>query len=324
MKDNFNLVFACQLDGKGSAGVIAVDNIINIDSKQEQSWVHLDRSSELSETWLIEKSGLDENTILSLLAEETRPRIIKSKFGLVAILRGVNTNPNDNPEDMVSLRVWCDGKRLISVHPRHVETPIDIFKSLIEDKDGPETIDALFELLVVKLAERMSGVISSLEDTLDHIEENFETLSPNENQQKLSELRKQIVGLRRYIAPQRDALEMLIVNAPSWLNVKERIDIREAADRLQRYIEALDAAKDRAIVIKDDVAARLADKANRTLYIITIISMIFLPLSFIFELIGLNFAGMPSLGNHAFWVMVAVVLVVIGLEIYILKRLKWI
>jgi zinc transporter len=169
----------------------------------------------------------------------------------------------------------------------------------------------------------MSGVIGSLEETIDDIEEHLEALDPHENQRKLSDLRKQIVTLRRYIAPQREALEILLMSAPTWLNVKERVEIREAADRLQRYVEALDAAKDRAIVIKDDIATRLIDKTNRTLYIISIISIIFLPLSFILELVGLNFAGMPSLGSNAFWIICALLTIVVVLEIFVLKKLKW-
>lgn len=316
-------ILACVLDAQGSAKNIDINMLHALNTEHNDWWVHLDKDSKVGERWIKEHSGLDENTVGSLYADETRPRIIKNKSGLVAILRGINTNPNNNPEDMVSLRIWCDGKRLISVRPRFVDAPLDIFRDLVEQNDGPTSIDRLFEQLIIKLVERMSGVIGTLEEKLDDIEENIEILDPHESQRKLSDLRKQTVGLRRYIAPQREALEVLLSSAPSWLNVKERVEIREATDRLQRYVEALDAAKDRAIVIKDDIAARLIDKTNRTLYIISIISIIFLPLSFILEIVGLNFAGMPSLGNNAFWLICGVLIIVVILEIFVLKKLKW-
>jgi zinc transporter len=63
-------------------------------------------------------SGLPETVVDTLLAEETRPRSVVSNEGLLVVLRGVNTNPGQDPEDMVSVRVWVEAGRVISTRRR--------------------------------------------------------------------------------------------------------------------------------------------------------------------------------------------------------------
>ena len=74
-----------------------------------------------------------------------------------------------------------------------------------------------------------------------------------------------MVALRRYLSPQREAMTGLLMDPPDWLSERSRYSLRETDDRLLRYVEELDAARERAIVIKDDIANQLSEAANRTL-----------------------------------------------------------
>ena len=74
-----------------------------------------------------------------------------------------------------------------------------------------------------------------------------------------------MVALRRYLSPQREAMTGLLMDPPDWLSERSRYSLSETDDRLLRYVEELDAARERAIVIKDDIANQLSEAANRTL-----------------------------------------------------------
>ena len=87
-------------------------------SEGEPLWIDLDGNNPEAQQWLLEESGLDPLYGSALLAEETRPRSLglPSKKALLLTLRGINTNPGEDPEDMISLRIWAEKNRIITVH----------------------------------------------------------------------------------------------------------------------------------------------------------------------------------------------------------------
>lgn len=318
------LIFACRLDGEGSARIINWQEVENWTEADGPIWVHLDRSSPRARAWLNTASGLTSPTVEALLADETRPRIFHGKRGHVAILRGINSNPGAEPEEMVSLRMWSEGKRVITLRQRRLTTPRVILQSLIETGTGPRTVSELFERLIVVLNERMSPVIAAFDEKLDELESHLDPGNANQQRRELSDIRQEAVLMRRYLAPQREALSTLHLDAPGWLDEAARPPLRETADRLTRYVEELDAARERSMIIKDDIANQLAEAANKTLYVLAIISGVFLPLAFLTGLLGINIGGMPGVeSGSAFWLFCGLILVLLVFELILAKWLKW-
>jgi len=92
-----------------------------------------------------------------------------------------------------------------------------------------------------------------------------------------------------------------------------------------RYVEDLDAARERAAVIQDELNNRLSDQMNRTMYLLTIVAAILLPPSLITGLFGINVGGMPGVENiWAITLVVAGIVVLAAVEVIVLRRLKWI
>lgn len=138
-------------------------------SDSEFLWVHLDRQESSAREWLRDESGLSPLLCEALLAEETRPRCEVAHGGLLLILRGVNLNPGADPDDMVSPRLWADGRRVISLRKERVLAVADVEKHV---ENGGSFSDAgeLILFLATRLTDRMSPVIDSLEENLDTIE----------------------------------------------------------------------------------------------------------------------------------------------------------
>lgn len=319
------LVFACLLDGEGG-GTEADWNAVRGWSEQDRPlWVHLDRSDAGTREWLEGQAGLSEITARALLEEETRPRVFSTSDGMVAILRGVNLNPGADPDDMVALRIFVDANRLITVRHRPLMTPRDLLSDLVHKGIGPRGIPELFVRLTERLTERMNSAVVALDEDLDAIEEDLETLESEIVRGRLADVRQSAVSLRRYIAPQREAISRVLIEHPVWLTREHEIALREAAEKLQRYVEDLDAARDRALVIRDEIQGQLAEAMNDRMYALAIIAGIFLPLSFLTGLLGINVGGMPGVENTwAFWVTCILLVLVLVLELYLFKRMKWI
>lgn len=293
---------------------------------EEVIWVHLQRTSESATRWLAEERGIPSLVREALTAEETRPRCTPLEGGLLLILRGVNLNPEADPEDMVSIRIWTDGQRVLTVWRRSL-LAVDDIDGLLAQGRGPRNVGEFLSVLAECLVARMEPVIAEIDDRIDALEDEvLESYSP-EMRERLAGVRRQAILLRRYFAPQREALLKLSSDqeASSWLATRDRLHLRETADRITRYVEDLDAGRERASVVHDQLANHLSDELNRGMYILSVIAAIFLPLGFLTGLLGINVGGLPGVETPWAFAAVCVGLAVLaGLEIWLLRRFKWI
>jgi zinc transporter len=130
--------------------------------------------------------------------------------------------------------------------------------------------------------------------------------------------------VRRYLAPQRDALESLNRLAGKLLDSEQVYALREQSDRITRYIEDLDLALDGALVAQEELMNAVAHEKNARTYLFSIVATIFLPITFISGLFGMNTAGLPGLENDIeFWVVAGAMLVMSVAVIIWLRMKKW-
>lgn len=321
-------------------------------------WLHLDATRADSVHWLRQESGIPPLAVDGLLAPETRPRCEPVDGGILLILRGVNLNAGADPDDMVSLRVWIaptgaesaapndatpsetasgntapadtteQRKRpgIVSVRLRRLMAVQDVVDALDAGR-GPAGPGELAVQLAERLAARMAPTIDNLDDELDALEAAVAEPGGGSGQRvrpRLLRLRHQALTLRRYLSPQRAALQRLIELQPAWLTDGLRQRLRETLDAVTRYVEALDTARERAAVIQDELANAVAERLNARMYVLSIVAAVFLPLGFVTGLLGVNVAGVP--GAETPWAFAAVAAGSAGVaavEVWLFKRLGW-
>jgi len=92
-----------------------------------------------------------------------------------------------------------------------------------------------------------------------------------------------------------------------------------------RHIEELDTIRDKVILIQEELANRLSDQMNKKMYILSIISAVFLPLTFLTGLLGINIGGIPGAQNdNAFYVFSAILILIVTVQYVIFKKKRWI
>lgn len=320
---NQGLVTAYLLDNNGGGKEIGWPEIESWSPKEGFIWVHLDGTAPETERWLKEKSALDDIACDILLAGEVQPRSLVTRNGVLVILRGVNLNPGADPEDMVSVRLWADNNRVITTWRRYVMSVDDIRKA-IAGGYGPASPGELITDLADRLVDRMSDVIEDIDNTVDKLEEEVPVTDPGDIRKRLTSIRRQTIGLRRYLAPQREALGRLYIEQDPWLKGLDRARLREITDRTAHYIEELDFARDRTMVVQDELHSHLTEYQNRRMYVLSTVAAIFLPLTFITGLLGINVAGIPGAGSHwAFLVVSLSLIIALFGEVSLLRRSKW-
>lgn len=321
--DDDGLIAAYYLNGDGGGAPVDWTGVANGIPEDGLLWVHLDRSSEAAQDWIRQSSGLDQLIADALLAKETRPRSFSTSNGIFVILRGVNLNAGAKPHDMVSLRLWIEEHRVISVRIRRVLAVADIATHL-EAGCGPRTAGEFLAQTVTGMADRMEPAIQDMVEHTDRLEETVDRIKHVKLREDLTALRHKAIVLRRYLSPQRDALGRIGAEPISWLAIDEKMAIREIADRTTRYVEELDGIRERCAILQDEIVHTLSMQMNQRVYVLTLLAAIIVPLTLVSGLLGMNVGGMPLAENeYGFWWIVAGLLGVSVLGGAVLKSLKW-
>ncbi|WP_245656488.1 zinc transporter ZntB [Novosphingobium naphthalenivorans] len=320
------LLFGRVLDGEGGGRPISWEDVQHWRPGREGEvlWVHLLRTHEGVQQWLQDCLEIPEPTAELLTSDATRPRAFRDGDTLVATLRGINFNPGAEPEDMLSMQLWSDGRRIVTLRRMPLQTP-RMACNEVDAGTGPVDVGSLITALTEHLIDRMSHSIIDMNEAIDELEERDPDADTDAVLGKIATIRRNCLGLKRHMSPQHEALLAICNNAPAWFEDHDRREIAETIDRLRRYLDDLDISKESALVLQDDIRARAAASTERTQNMLTIVAGIFLPLSFITGLLGINVGDIPltSPGSHGFWIIVGLCFGIFALELMIARKLKW-
>ncbi|WP_296185199.1 zinc transporter ZntB [Pseudomonas sp. UBA1879] len=323
----WGLVHALVLDGKGGARSIARTELDGLQlAPHESVWLHWDRSHPQTQTWLRTASGLTPFVCDLMLEENTRPRLLPLPDNeLLLFLRGVNLNPGAEPEDMVSVRIFAAAQRVISLRLRSLRATDELIDLLKEGK-GPKTASELLVYLAQLLTDKVQAVVSELTELVDDMEERIdadERYMPEHG--NMVHIRRRAAGMRRFLAPQRDIYAQLTRSKMPWFVEDDADYWNELNNSLTRYLEELELTRERVGLVLEAEDRRLNERMNRTMYRFGIVTGIFLPMSFLTGLLGINVGGIPGSENpHGFLMACGLMVVVAVAQMWLFKRLRWV
>lgn len=287
------------------------------------NWKHLNFSVDEDASWIRHESGIPDLVNEAMLDEDTRPRALMTDDGLLVILRGVNMNPGAEVEDMISVRVWIEPDRVISTSRRQLISINDIQK-LVDANKGPTTGGEFLVSLVERLGDYITEAIEEIENEIDSAEDNVSNAAHVARNSPFSTLRRQTARIRRHLGPQREALDRLSRLSSPQLDPECKSRLGEQANHLVLMLENLDLVRERAMLAQEEFLGIVAHEQNSRMFVLSIVAAIFLPLSFLTGLMGMNVAGLPGMVNPwAFWVLVAVMLIISIVILVVFRLKKW-
>jgi zinc transporter len=319
---NFSgLIHAVTLEGDGYGQPLTPPLPKSGDSKPH--WVHLNFEEAGAQQWLREESGIDPIIADALLADESRPRFQPYESGLLLILRGVNLNPSQDPEDMVSIRLWIEPNRIISTRRRVLLSVQDIHQRLLAGQ-GPKSLPELVIALSKRLTGRIADFVDKVDEEITDMEEQVDNAPRPEHRQQVSEVKREIIALRRYLLPMSEAFTDLEASDLGFLDERLKMLLIETHERLMRKLDQLDAISERTRVILEDLNTHTTDLLNQRMYLLSIISAVFLPLGFLTGLLGVNIGGIPGTEDPlAFTYFVVGLVVMSGGLLWYFYRNRW-
>jgi zinc transporter len=307
------------LDGKGGGELLPWDRAVCEELPQGLFWLHLDWDTPLAHQLLVETFGVDPVVAEALVEEDTRPRSLAVGPDEMVILRGVNLTPGAEPEDMISLRVLINAQRVITLTRRELRSIVELKKE-IDAGQGATTMGDFIATLIEKLVGRVAPVLAQLEDAIDEEEDDLVEGKLSHVESTLVGVRGRIIKLRRYLAPQREALVRLSQEKLAWVSPEERARLSETANQLTRNIEDLDEFRERAQVIQEEIGLYYNRRLTRSTFVITVAASVLVPLNLVAGLFGMNVGGIPGKDSpYAFWV-IAALFIGLGVFVYLWGR----
>ena len=174
-------------------------------------------------------------------------------------------------------------------------------------------------MVVERLADRIGEAVDTIDDRLTALETEISDLDIKTGRRDLSNLRREAAAIRRYLAPQRDALDALYRTRGALLDA-EAHDVREQTDRTTRYVEDLDLARERAMVMQEELQNRVSEQQNARMYVLSIVAAVFLPLSFLTGVFGMNVAGLPGTEDKNAFAALAMAMSALGVGLLVWMR----
>ena len=258
----------------------------------------------------------------ALVATETRPRCDKMDEGALVNLRGLAETETDDSDRLVSIRMWVRDGRVNSVSRRRLAATGDVIALMEAGRilDPGDLVTAFAKAI----SKQLDPQVADLGDTLDDCESSLVPRNVYKLRTRIARVRSEAIAFRRFVAPDRDALTTLAQLDFEWLAEEDRLHIREAADRFARMTEELEAVRERAALIHEQLTDLRGELMESRALLISIVALVFLPLTFITGLFGMNVKGIP-IDTHpqAFWWITGFcVLVSLGIAAYF-ARIQW-
>jgi len=262
-------------------------------------WIHIESCDEEALAELIAED-VPDIAANALTATETRPRCDRIEEGAILNLRGPAEIETEDSDRLVSIRMWVRRGRVHSVSRRALSASHEV-QAMME---GGSILDPgdLVAAFARAISQELDPQVAALGDGLDDCESDLAPARVYKLRSAIARIRSEAIAYRRFVAPDRDALLTLAALDFEWLEEDDRLHIREAADRFARMAEELEAVRERAALLHEQLTDLRSELLESRALLVSIVALIFLPLTFITGLFGMNVADIPIAETRgAFW-----------------------
>ena len=276
-------------------------------------WLHFSLSNASAEPWLRKNLKMPATFHESLHELETSTRLEQEGDVLVAVIHDVQYEFSFDPANVSTVSLYIAPNILVSARLRPLRS-LDRLREAVRSgqsfRSPAELLAHLFRdqaAVLVDIARQSTNRVDVIEDKLL---ENRISISRRE----LGSLRRMLVRLQRLLAPEPAALFRLLNRPPAWIASEDLQDLREAAEEFSTAVIDSAALVERVKLLQEELAEQINEETNRTLFLLTMVTVIALPINLVAGLFGMNVGGIPlAEAGHGFLLIVGVLAAFTGL-----------
>jgi zinc transporter len=267
------------------------------------AWLHFNLSDVRAQEWIRHGGFLPKEASDLILATDSRIRLDLLGSGIAGVLRDLHHDFDLDPENLGLVRFHIQAGLVVSGR-RHPLRAIDKLRmEIITGTTIPSPIAWLAHLFE-HLAETFATLLENLTEQVGAIEDRLLEGHFHHEGAGLNQVRRLMNRLRHHLNPEHHELTDIIGQLPAWSQPDDAVKLRGALGRLESFGQDLELLYERSRLLQEEIAGHLGESTNRNLYVLSIVTTVFLPMSLVTGLFGVNVGGMPWQGTHAgFWII---------------------
>ena len=286
-------------------------------------WLHLNLSHTGALAWMRANTNLSENFFDALQDGSRSTRIERDGDTLFAVINDVTFDFSFDASDVATLWLAVSAHAVISARSRPLRA-IDRLRTAVKRGETLRSSAELLDHLLRDQADELQRVVRGAIQKVDDIEDAMLSGRAEGHGGELSRLRRLMVRLQRLLAPEPSVLQRTLSRPPRWLQPADLQDLHSASEEFALVLGDIAALQERIKLMQDESQAHIAEENNRTLFTLTMVTVLALPINLISGLFGMNVGGIPLADHgHGFWTMLGIIgAATVGLALLVRRKIR--
>jgi zinc transporter len=305
------LICGYQLSADFGAREVAPEKIVESLAREEvTTWLHFNLADARARRWLLESTFLPE-ALREVLQDHSDSRRIEKVDGdgLLLVAGDFTYEEDSDPSEVAAIWCFSSAKLLITARVHPLKSSDDLRQRMRTGLRATSGIELLALLLDLRTA-RIKTLAAEMVDQLDDIEDQILAGNIELQREQLGRARRLCARLRRHFAPERSDMSRFMHRHGESFAEGDRDALQSSIDSLGLAIEEIAELYERAKLLQEELASRLAENTNRNLYALSILTAVLLPMTLVTGIFGMNVAGLPGMtGPGSFWWVMVVIFV---------------
>lgn len=281
-------------------------------------WLHLSLSNVAAERWMRESLELSEAFYDSLRETSGSTRLELEGDALIASIHDALFNTTFDSANISTVSIWMEPRLVVSARLRPLRS-VDRLRAAVKAGQPLRSSAEFLAQLLREQAAVLVDIVRQSTTRVDNVEDKLLANRVSVSRSELSATRRSLVRLQRLLAPEPAALFRLLNRPPEWLSEDDLRDLRQAAEEFSAAVADCGALTERLKLLQEELTATVEEQTNRTLFILTLVTVLALPVNLVTGLLGMNVGGIPfSQYSHGFALVVGTLTAVTCVLAYIL------
>jgi magnesium transporter len=304
-----------------------VDECVPYKDKPTVTWINIDGLHEVS---VIEKFGINFGlhplVLEDIVHTEQRPKMedFENYIFVITKMLSYDEEGNQIKEEQFSLVL---GQNYIITFQEGVGDVFELVRDRLRKGIGgirKRPADYLAYALIDVVVDHYFIVLEKLGERVESLEEELITNPSPETPQTIHHIKRELIFLRKSVWPLRELIANLERGELSLVDENTTVFLRDVYDHTIQVIDMVEMLRDMVSGMLDVYLSSVSNKMNEVMKVLTIIATIFIPLTFIAGIYGMNFEFMPELKWHWAYPIVWAVIIAIGITMLLyFKRKRW-
>ena len=255
-----------------------------------------------------------------------RPTYVEYESGHFISLKALNFNREERKVERESLSLYFGEGFVISFQEKENDTLNSVRKRILEGKGRIRSrkSDYLAYAIVDMVVDNYFLVLDTIEEEIEVLEESISNTPESSNKSNIYELKRELVKVRKSVSPLREAINLFSRTESPLIEDRTNSFIRDVYDHTIHIIDNADSLRDILSGLQDLYISEISLRLNKTMQFLTIVTAIFVPISFLTGLYGMNFEYMPELKYHyGYFVLWGAMIVAVLAMLYYFRRNRW-